>query len=167
MTFTNSINNGANSNSVNNSFNSNSLSVNTNNNHSFNCHDDFYNDIYVKRNIVEALEKQFRKSSWKREVVNVGGVTDSYQPTEKKLEIMPKILEVFIKYRNPIIISTKSDLILRDIELIDKLSKLTYVNIAGSITTFNEDIRKKIEPNTCSSMKRLNMLSRVKEETNA
>ncbi|MFZ5341894.1 MAG: hypothetical protein ACOZBL_05160 [Patescibacteria group bacterium] len=59
---------------------------------------------------------------------------------------MRNILKIMIKHKNPIIISTKSDLILRDLDLIDELSKLNYVNIAFTITSFDEEIRQKIEP---------------------
>ena len=50
------------------------------------------------------------------------------------------------KYKNPCIISTKSDLILRDFDLIEQLSDITYVNVASTITCIDEDIRRKIEP---------------------
>lgn len=56
-------------------------------------------DIYVKTNIVEQLEMQLSSPSWKREVVNIGGVTDSYQPAEVIYKLMPDILRVMIKYK--------------------------------------------------------------------
>lgn len=118
----------------------------------------YFEDIYVKTNIVERLEEQLRSSSWKREVVNIGGVTDSYQPIEAKYKIMPDILRLMIKYKTPCIISTKSDLILRDFDLIDELSSITYVNVAATITCMDENIRKKIEPNGVESLKRFAML---------
>ncbi|MMZ61897.1 hypothetical protein D1872_240720 [compost metagenome] len=65
-------------------------------------------DIYVKTNIVEQLEMQLSSPSWKREVVNIGGVTDSYQPAEAIYKLMPDILQLMIKYKTPCIISTKS-----------------------------------------------------------
>ena len=71
----------------------------------------YFDDIYVKTNIVEQLEKQFSSPTWKREVVNINGVTDSYQPIEAKYQLMPEILRLLIKYKTPCIISTKSDLI--------------------------------------------------------
>ena len=76
-----------------------------------------------------------------KEIVNIGGVTDAYQPIEEKLELMPEILKLMIKYKTLIIISTKSDLILRDFSLIEELSKITYVNIACTITTMDESLR--------------------------
>jgi DNA repair photolyase len=106
----------------------------------------YFDHIYVKTNIVEELEKQLSSSSWKREIVNIGGVTDSYQPAEDHYEMMPYILRLLIKYRTPCIISTKSDLILRDYDLIAELANITYVNVAATITCMDESIRKLIEP---------------------
>ncbi|MBY2476634.1 radical SAM protein [Clostridioides difficile] len=126
----------------------------------------YFEEIYVKTNIVEKLEKQLRSSKWNREVINIGGVTDSYQPIEEDYKIMPEILNLLIKYKTPAIISTKSDLILRDYDLIDKLSRITYINIASTITTVNKDIQKLIEPNGVDSMRRFNMLKEFRK-TNA
>ena len=119
---------------------------------------DFDKDIFIKENIVDVLERELKKESWKREIVNIGGVTDSYQPIEKDKEIMPDVLRLFIKYKTPIIISTKSDLILRDYHLIEELAEITYVNIASTIVTVDEDIREKMEPGASESKARFNML---------
>lgn len=127
---------------------------------------DFFKDIFVKINIVEELEKQLKSSKWKGEVINIGGVTDSYQPAEEKYQLMPDILRLLIKYKNPAIISTKSSLVLRDYELIDKLSRITYINIAATITTVDEKIREKIEPGSSSSLERFKTLKEFRK-TNA
>lgn len=124
---------------------------------------DFFNDIYVKTNVADELEKRLSSESWRGEVINIGGVTDSYQPAEAHYRLMPEILRIMIKYKNPIIISTKSKLVLRDFDLIDELSRLTYVNIAETITTMDEDIRKKIEPRSCSSYERFEVLKEFKK----
>lgn len=121
---------------------------------------DFFNDIYVKINVAEILDKELTKKTWKHDLINISGVCDCYQPIEKKYKIMPKVLEVLIKHKNPVFILTKSDLIARDYELIKELSDMTQVCISTTITTLDEDIRKKLEPNTCSSIDRLKMLSK-------
>jgi len=126
----------------------------------------FYEDIYVKVNIAEQLEKQLRRPSWKRETINIGGVTDSYQPLEAKYKLMPDILRLLTKYKSPCTISTKSDLILRDYDLIDELSRVTDVNIASTITCMDEDIRKKIEPRGKSAPAKFHMLKEF-SKTNA
>jgi len=128
--------------------------------------EEYFDDIYVKTNIVEQLEKQLSSSSWEREVVNIGGVTDSYQPIEAKYKLMPDILRLMIKYKTPCIISTKSDLVLRDYNLIEELSNITYVNVAATITCMDENIRRRIEPKGTESLKRFAMLKEF-AKTNA
>jgi len=121
----------------------------------------FFDTIYVKTNVVEALEKELSSKRWKREVINLGGVTDSYQPLEEKYKIMPEVLKLMIKYKTPITISTKSDLILRDINLLEELAKVASVNVAVTITTMNENIRNKIEPGAKPSEKRIEVLKQL------
>lgn len=108
--------------------------------------DDFQKEIFVKTNIVEALDKTLSSPNWSGDIINIGGVCDSYQHAEKKYGLMPEILKVMIKHKNPIIISTKSDLILRDIDLIDELARHTYVNIAFCITSCDDKVSKNVEP---------------------
>lgn len=118
----------------------------------------FFDDIFVKTNIAETLDVELNKKTWKNELINIAGVCDCYQPIEKKYELMKKVLKVLIKHKQQVFILTKSPLILRDYDLIDELSKNAFVNIAMTITTLDEDIRKKIEPNTYPSIERLNTL---------
>jgi len=121
----------------------------------------FFDTIYVKTNIVEALEKELSSKKWKREVINLGGVTDSYQPIEEKYKLTREVLKLMIKYRTPIVISTKSDLILRDMDLLIELASVASVNVAVTITTMDENIRKKIEPGGKPSEKRLEVLKQL------
>lgn len=130
---------------------------------------DFFNDIYVKTNIAEILDLELSKKSWKHDIINISGVCDCYQPLEEKYKLMENVLKVLIKHKNPAFILTKSPLILRDFDLIDELSKKTDVCIATTVTTLDENIRQKIEPNTYTTIDRLNMISKFTElkcETN-
>ncbi len=126
--------------------------------HEYLTSDDFFSTVFYKENIIEVLEKELRSKKWSGETVNLGGVTDSYQPIEGKLKIMPEILKLFIKYENPINIATKSSLILRDFDLIKKLSEVAYVNVAVSVTTTDENLRKKIEPYSSPTKERFRVL---------
>lgn len=128
--------------------------------------EDYFGNIFVKTNIVEQLEKELSSPKWKREIVNIGGVTDSYQAAEEHYKLMPDILRLLIKYKTPAIISTKSDLILRDYDLIDELSRITYINVAATITTMDEKVRKLIEPGGVESIRRFEMLKTFRK-TNA
>lgn len=127
----------------------------------------FYQNIYYKENIVEVLEREISSPKWKKDIIHFGGVSDSYQPCEKDLRLMREILKLMIKYQNPINISTKSTLILRDLDLIQELSQITYVNITCTITTADETIQKKIEPSASSSVERMKTLYILKQKTNA
>jgi DNA repair photolyase len=123
----------------------------------------FFQRICVKTNIAEALEKQLGASSWKKEVINIGGVCDSYQPAEDKYELMREVLALMIEYKNPVIISTKSDLILRDFGLLEELAELTYVNIAVTVTTMDEKLSSLLEPLASSPEKRFSVLWKFKD----
>lgn len=123
---------------------------------------EFFNQIYIKENILEALERDLSKKSWHRQAINLGGVTDSYQSIEATEKLMPGILKLLIKYQNPVIISTKSDLILRDFDLFLELAKVADVRLACSITTFDETIRRKIEPCSPTALARLEVLKKFK-----
>lgn len=125
-----------------------------------------FSKVFVKKNIAELLDKELSSPNWNREIINIGGVTDSYQKAEEVLKIMPEVLKILIKHKTPAIISTKSDLILRDFDLIAELSKITYVNVASTITTMNEEDRKKIEPYSSPALERFMMLKEFRK-TNA
>ena len=128
--------------------------------------DVFSTHIHVKKNVVDLLERELSAPNWNHEVVNIGGVTDSYQPNEEHYRFMPDILRLLVKYRTPAIISTKATLILRDFNLIDQLSRITYVNVAATITTMDESVRALIEPGAAPSINRVSMLKEFRK-TNA
>jgi DNA repair photolyase len=124
--------------------------------------DDFFKDILVKTNVSESLATELKHKNWKHEQIKIGGTTDLYQPLEKKYELLPKIYDVLKRNKNPIFIQTKSTLILRDFEIIKELSKITSVDIATSISSFDESIRKVIEPGASATLERMEMLARFK-----
>ncbi|MDR2944376.1 MAG: radical SAM protein [Methanosarcinales archaeon] len=125
--------------------------------------DGYYDLIYAKTNVAEQLDKELGRFGRKKTVINIGGVCDSYQRAEEEFELMPDVLRVMLKHKNPIIISTKTDLILRDFDLIDELSKYVFVNIASTITTADENLRVKIEPGAVSAKRRFDMLEKFKK----
>lgn len=127
---------------------------------------DYFNEIFIKDNIAQVLDKELSKRKSK-DVINIGGICDSYQPIEAQCKLMREVLQVMIKHKNPIIISTKSDLILRDLDLIKELAEITAVNIAATITCMDETTRKIIEPNGVTSERRFAMLEKIKKETKA
>lgn len=118
----------------------------------------YESEIFVKTNIAEVLEKELKRGRTGGRFINIGGVCDSYQPAERKFKLMPDILKILIKYKQPVIISTKSDLILRDIELIDQLARNAWVNIAVTITSDNDKKSSKVEPGASLPGARWNIL---------
>jgi len=124
---------------------------------------DFFKDIVVKTNIAGQLHTELRKKSWKGEQIKLGGISDIYQHAERKYELLPQVIDVLKKTRTPVFIQTKSTLILRDFELIKELSNYTTVDISTSICTFDENIRKIIEPGAPSAMERMEMLRKFSD----
>jgi DNA repair photolyase len=119
---------------------------------------DFESKIMVKKNAAELLEQKFQSKSWVAQSINLSGNTDCYQPAEKKYQITRKILEVCLKYRNPVGILTKNGLVLRDLDLLTELAKNNLVHVFMSITTLNEKLRLALEPRTATASKRLKTL---------
>jgi DNA repair photolyase len=119
---------------------------------------DFFRDIYVKTNIAGQLDREMSKRGWTHEPVNVGGVTDAYQPAEEQYCLMPDVIRTFIRHRNPLTIVTKSVLPLRDLELIRELAAVAPVSVIISVSILDESIRKKTEPDSAPTAQRLAML---------
>lgn len=125
---------------------------------------EFDNRILVKMNAAEVLEKELSSPRMKNEAVILGSVCDPYQPGELKFEITRQVLSVFAKHRTRLFIGTKSNLILRDIDLLSEIaeeSELLCVNV--TITTLNETIRSKIEPGAATTAERLDSVKQLSD----
>lgn len=121
----------------------------------------FFDRVYYKSNIAQVLEKELSAKSWKHEAVNIGGVTDSYQPLEEQLQIMPEILKVLIKHKTPAIIATKSNLILRDLDYLCELSTVADLKVSLTITTMDESLQRQLEPRATSPQRRMTALKKL------
>jgi len=121
----------------------------------FNAGLDFETKIIIKPNAPELLEKTFRKATWKPAPIMLSGNTDCYQPKERQLQITRKLLQVFLRFKNPVGIITKNALIKRDVDILQELAKYNLVHVFFSITTLNESLRLAMEPRTASGEKRL------------
>lgn len=124
---------------------------------------DFFEDIFVKINASEILAKELSKKNWRKFPVNVCGISDCYQPSEAKYRIMPKVIRSFIMNRNPLVIVTKSTLILRDIELIKELNNVAEVTVIISVSTLDEAKRRLIEPKAAPTIERMKMLKEFRD----
>ncbi len=123
--------------------------------------DEWRSVVYVKRNLPTALNIELKKMK-KRGFITIGTVTDAYQPAEKKYEITRKSLYVLLKYDARISILTKSSLILRDIDILEKFKE---VHVGITITTLDDDMRRKIEPGSSSVDSRLSVIEEFEGRT--
>ncbi|MGD1848407.1 MAG: PA0069 family radical SAM protein [Salibacteraceae bacterium] len=119
---------------------------------------DFERKIIVKENAPQLLEKHLQKPGWKGETIVFSGNTDCYQPAEKRFRLTRKMLEVCLKYGQPVGIITKNSLVLRDLEVLMELNKRNLVAVHLSITSLKEDLRRKLEPRTATASKRLKVV---------
>lgn len=125
---------------------------------------DFERKIIVKQNAPFLLEKFFNNPRYKPEVIMFSGNTDCYQPVERTKMITRKMLEVLLKFRNPVSMITKNSLILRDLDLLSELNSMDLVQVSISITSLNEDLRQKLEPRTATSLNRLKVVEKLSEK---
>jgi len=116
---------------------------------------DFETKIMVKEDAPSLLEKEFRKKSYKPDLIMFSGNTDCYQPIERKLKLTREALKVCLKYKNPVCIITKNSLIQRDIDVLKELAGLKLVTVTLSITTLDKNLAHKMEPRTSSPDMRL------------
>jgi len=129
----------------------------------YNSDTEFDNKILVKVNAADVLEKELSRPGWKREAVNLGSVCDPYQPAEKQFKNTRQVLEVFAKHNNPLFVGTKSNLILRDIDLLSVMAKRTTLIVYFTITTLDDNIRSKIEPRAASTEERLDAVKQLSD----
>ena len=122
---------------------------------------DFEQKILMKKDAAKLVEQKIKHPNWKAAPLMLAGNTDCYQPIEKKMEITRSILEVLWKYRHPVGIITKNSLVLRDMDILSKMAKHELVHVAISITTLDEDLRRKLEPRTASVQSRLHTVEKL------
>ncbi|TFG02896.1 MAG: radical SAM protein [Promethearchaeota archaeon] len=126
---------------------------------------DFENEIIIKNNVEKLLEERIKRArKLLPDVVAAGGINDAYQQIEKKAQNTRRILQVIVKYKFPINIATKSKLIIRDIDLFNKISQVSWATIGFSITTTNEELAKFLEPHSSSPKERLDAISAIKKK---
>jgi DNA repair photolyase len=117
----------------------------------------------IKEDAPELLEKAFQKKSWVPQTIVVSGNTDCYQPAERKLKITRRLLEVCLKYRNPVSLITKNSLIQRDIDILSQLAALDLTRVQISITTMDEELRRIMEPRTASAARRFQTVEKLSQ----
>ncbi len=122
---------------------------------------DFERKIIAKPTAPLLLEKQLMNKNWQVAPIMLSGNTDCYQPIERKLKITRQLLEVLIKFKHPVGMITKNSLILRDVDLLQELSKNKLVHVMVSITSLREELRLKMEPRTATARNRLKVIEQL------
>lgn len=116
---------------------------------------DFETKIITKPNADILLRKTLSKPTYRCKVINIGANTDPYQPLEAKLETTRKIIEVLQEHLHPFSLITKASLILRDLNLLSEMAADKLCSVAVSVTTLDNDLKRKLEPRTASGESRL------------
>jgi DNA repair photolyase len=120
---------------------------------------DFESRILVKPNAAELLFTELGKSSWKPQHLALSGVTDAYQPIERKLQITRSCLQVLAEFRNPVAIITKNHLVTRDADHLVELAKVNAAAVTLSITTLDPKLARILEPRASSPSQRLEAIT--------
>jgi DNA repair photolyase len=116
---------------------------------------DFEQKLFFKTNAPELLKKEFLKENYVVKTISLGNITDTYQPIEKRLGLTRKILQLMQEYQHPVSLVTKSSLIERDIDILEKLAQQNLVHIAITITTLDSTLARKLEPRAATPERRL------------
>lgn len=123
---------------------------------------DFQRKIQVKVNLLEVLEKELSQPRRKKDWVSLGAATDPYQPAEKKYQLARGAFKLFAKYAWPAVFSTKSDLVLRDLDVLKEVVDRSNGGVAMTLTTLDPKLQKFLEPHAVSIDRRLEALRTLK-----
>lgn len=122
-----------------------------------------FEDIAVKSNAPKLLEQALRRKR-KKCMIGTGAMSDPYLHAEAQLKLTRRCLELIDEYGFGLAIQTKSDLILRDLELLKRIHRKTKCVVQMTLTTYDEALCKILEPNVCSTKRRAEVLNIMKEE---
>lgn len=124
---------------------------------------DFESRIMVKERAPELLRAALSKKTWHPQAIAMSGITDVYQPIERRLGLTRRCLEVFAEFRNPVGIVTKNHLVTRDIDLLRELARYHAVNVSISLTTLDAELTKVLEPRASRPSRRLDAISQLRD----
>ena len=125
---------------------------------SFSAGLDFETKIMVKEDAPQLLREALMSRRYDPVSLTMSGVTDCYQPVERKLRLTRGCLEVMLEFGNPVAIITKNHLVTRDIDLLSQLAKLDAALVLVSVTTLDHELARKMEPRTSAPRRRLDAI---------
>jgi DNA repair photolyase len=123
---------------------------------------DFESRIMVKTDAPALLEAELSSRKWRPQVIAISGVTDPYQPIERKLRITRGCLEVLARFRNPVGIITKNRLVTRDADLLGELGEFSCAAVNISVTSLDEKLQRVLEPRTSPPPARLEAMAKLR-----
>jgi DNA repair photolyase len=124
---------------------------------------DFESRILVKPKAAELLVAELMRPSWKSQNLALSGVTDAYQPIERKLQITRACLRVLAEFRNPVSVVTKNHLVTRDADYLGELAKANASAVCLSITTLDPKLARILEPRASSPSHRLEAIGKLRQ----
>jgi DNA repair photolyase len=116
---------------------------------------DFETRLFVKSNAAELLEQELAQPGYKPAVMMLGGVTDVYQPIERTHRVTRAVLEVLQRFNHPTAVITKSQLILRDLDILAPMAALGLAKAAISVTTLDPTLSRRMEPRAAAPHRRI------------
>jgi DNA repair photolyase len=125
---------------------------------------DFETKIMVKEDAPELLRKEFSSPKWKPQLLGMSGVTDCYQPVEKKKQITRRCLEVCLEFRNPVVIVTKNYLVTRDIDILSEMARFDCIGVTISLTTLDYKLSSLLEPRASRPARRLGTIKALADQ---
>ncbi|MCD8215608.1 MAG: radical SAM protein [Clostridiales bacterium] len=121
-----------------------------------------FEDVEIKKNAAELLEKEL-KSKRRPCMIGMGSMTDPYMPLEENEKNTRKALELIYKYGFGAALITKSDLVLRDLDILGEINKQSKAVVQITVTTFDDELCKKIEPGVCPASRRFRVLKKLRD----
>jgi DNA repair photolyase len=119
---------------------------------------DFETQLYYKPQAAKLLREELARADYSVSPIALGTNTDPYQPIERKLEITRSVLQVLLELRHPLTIVTKGALILRDLELLVRLAADKLICVMVSLTTLDDELKRRMEPRTAGPQQRLGIV---------
>ncbi|MGB5132175.1 MAG: PA0069 family radical SAM protein [Steroidobacteraceae bacterium] len=124
---------------------------------------DFETRLFFKKDADQRLREELNRRAYRCSPINLGANTDPYQPLERRLGITRSLLEVLAESHHPVTIVTKSALVLRDLDLLRRLAAERLTRVLVSVTTLDDELKRRMEPRAASPAARLATVRRLSE----
>jgi DNA repair photolyase len=124
---------------------------------------DFETRLFYKKDAASHLREELNRRSYKCSPINLGANTDPYQPLERKLGVTRSILEVLAECHHPVTVVTKGALVVRDIDVLAQLAAEHLVKVFVSVTTLDDELKRRMEPRAASPKARLAAIAKLAE----